>query len=313
MTLLSVLVPNYNHAEYLPRCLDSIFAQDDPACEIMVCDDGSSDASLEVLRDYQARYPKLKVLQNPKNVGVEVTISRLYQEAAGDYILGVGADDVLAPGYVAQLLQAIKKYQPPMLFPDIRAESPDFGVAYRLHYGDQARLWSGPELVRHFRQLPYFICGSTVHRAELLKAQLSTARQLGPLFDFWVNHSIAFLHGAFHIPGEFSVFAVRADSYGSRSRSRRVYKKFLDILAEPANRQLRECIRQSGILRRHGWPLLLAICSSFRDFDLLSLEQIFQACKTSLLGPFRRNFPKLYGKLVAILRGAKSAQSTQQG
>lgn len=302
MSLLSIIIPNYNHSEYLPRCLDSIFSQEQADIEVLVCDDGSSDGSLDLLRDYQLRQPSLRLLQNPRNLGVMATLWHLYGEARGDYILGLGADDSLGEGYLALVKSAIEQHQPPMIFTDIRFDFVDSPAGASFCFGAEAQLWSVQDFVARYQRLPYFIGGSTIHRADLMRQELATAQQLGPLFDFWINHAIAFTQGGYHIPGEFCRFTVRSDSYGSRSRNRQVYRKFLDFLGQPQHRLMRDGFRQSRILRWHGLPALLAILASRRDHDLLTLAHVLHALKTWLLTPLRRNFPRLYGKIVLAIR-----------
>ncbi len=302
MSLLSIIIPNYNHSEFLPRCLDSIFAQDQAGVEVLVCDDGSSDGSLELLRDYQLRQPSLRVLQNPQNLGVMATLRHLYGEASADYILGLGADDSLGEGYLALVKSAIEQHHPPMIFTDIHLDFVDSPVSTSFKFGTQARLWSVQEFIARYRRLSYFIGGSTIYRADLMRQELATAQELGPLFDFWINHSIAFTQGGYHIPGEFCCFTVRSDSYGHRARNRQVYRKFLDFLSQPEHRMMRDGFRQSRILRWHGLPALLAILASRRDYDLLTLSHVLHALKTWLLTPVRRNFPGLYGKVVRAIR-----------
>lgn len=56
--LLSIIIPTYNMAALLPRCLDSLVsAKNASQIEAMVVNDGSKDNSLEVARDYESRYP----------------------------------------------------------------------------------------------------------------------------------------------------------------------------------------------------------------------------------------------------------------
>lgn len=302
MSLLSIIIPNYNHSNFLPRCLDSIFSQDHAGVEVIVCDDGSSDGSLELLRNYQLRQPSLRLLQNPRNLGVMATLGYLYGEASGDYILGLGADDSLGEGYLALVKTAIEQHHPPMIFTDIRVDFVDSPAGTSFCFGTEAQLWKAQDFVARYQKLRYFIGGSTIHRADLMRQELAIAQQLGPLFDFWINHAIAFTHGGYHIPGEFCCFTARVDSYGSRSRNRQVYRKFLDFLGEPQHRLMREGFRRSTVLRWHGLPALLAILASRRDYDLLTLTHILHALKTWLLTPLRRNFPRLYGKIVLAIR-----------
>ena len=60
---ISVIVPVYNTAQYLPRCLDSILNQDFEAYEVICVNDGSSDNSIEILREYENK--SSKIIKNP--------------------------------------------------------------------------------------------------------------------------------------------------------------------------------------------------------------------------------------------------------
>ena len=70
MPRLSVIVANYNNAQYLPDCLNSVLCQTYQDLEILICDDCSTDDSLKVLKNYQQRYPdKIRILHNDRNQG----------------------------------------------------------------------------------------------------------------------------------------------------------------------------------------------------------------------------------------------------
>ena len=61
----SVIIPNWNGAQYLPGCLDSLWDQAAPDTEIIVIDNGSTDGSMEILK----KYPGIKVIHNEENRG----------------------------------------------------------------------------------------------------------------------------------------------------------------------------------------------------------------------------------------------------
>lgn len=67
--LLSVVLPNYDHAYFLSRAIDAIAAQDGSLDEIIVVDDVSTDDSRDVLAQCQTRHPYLVVLCNERNFG----------------------------------------------------------------------------------------------------------------------------------------------------------------------------------------------------------------------------------------------------
>ncbi len=61
-TLISVIIPTYNYAHLLPRALASVLSQMAADVELIVVDDGSTDATAEVLAAYAARHPQLRLL-----------------------------------------------------------------------------------------------------------------------------------------------------------------------------------------------------------------------------------------------------------
>ena len=68
--LVSIIVPNYNHALYLRERLDSIYSQTYKKFEVILLDDASSDNSVEILTEYAQKYPqKTRLIVNEKNSG----------------------------------------------------------------------------------------------------------------------------------------------------------------------------------------------------------------------------------------------------
>lgn len=98
----SVCIANYNGAELLAECLDSVLAQQGGlSIEIIVHDDASTDNSLNLLRE---RYPQVDVLVSEQNVGFCIGNNRMVEHARGEYILLLNNDAALAPDAVQSLL-----------------------------------------------------------------------------------------------------------------------------------------------------------------------------------------------------------------
>jgi glycosyltransferase involved in cell wall biosynthesis len=106
--LLSVVLPNYNHARYLLRAIDAIAAQDNPPDEIIVVDDASTDNSLDILADCQGRYSNLIVLTNARNCGTIATLQRGLEVARGRYIYFGAADDQVLPGFFDSAVKSLQ-------------------------------------------------------------------------------------------------------------------------------------------------------------------------------------------------------------
>lgn len=105
MSLISVVIPVYNAQATLERCLDGLLAQSHPAWEAILVNDGSTDASGEVLRRYAQCDPRFVVLEQP-NAGPAAARNTGMRHARGEWLAFVDADDVIPPDYLQQLRQA---------------------------------------------------------------------------------------------------------------------------------------------------------------------------------------------------------------
>ena len=107
--LISVIVPVYNVAADLPRCLDSILAQTFTQIEIIAVNDGSTDESGAVLDSYAEKYANIHAIHK-ENGGVTSARLRGVQEASGDWIGFVDGDDEIEPDMYRRLLDNAGKY-----------------------------------------------------------------------------------------------------------------------------------------------------------------------------------------------------------
>lgn len=107
--MISVIVPVYNVAADLPRCLDSILAQSYPHTEIIAVDDGSPDNSREILDRYARQYPSIRVIHK-ENGGVTSARLRGVSEASGDWIGFVDGDDEIEPDMYERLVHNAVEY-----------------------------------------------------------------------------------------------------------------------------------------------------------------------------------------------------------
>jgi glycosyltransferase involved in cell wall biosynthesis len=102
--LVSILVPAYNSEPWIADTLHSALSQTWHRTEIVVVDDGSSDATLAVAKRFEST--KVKVVTQP-NSGAATARNRAYSLCQGDYIQWLDADDLLAPDKIAKQLEAL--------------------------------------------------------------------------------------------------------------------------------------------------------------------------------------------------------------
>lgn len=106
--LVSVLVPVYNTATYLPRCLDSLLKQTLTDFEILAVNDGSTDGSLAILQDYAAREARIRVFDQP-NGGLASVRNLGLREARGKYFMTCDSDDWVEPQWIETLVRAVSR------------------------------------------------------------------------------------------------------------------------------------------------------------------------------------------------------------
>ena len=94
--VISIIVPVYNVAPFLSRCLDSLVGQTYENLEIICVDDGSTDGSAAILDACAAKDSRIKVIHQ-ENAGVSVARNRGLDAATGEFVTFVDADDWLEP------------------------------------------------------------------------------------------------------------------------------------------------------------------------------------------------------------------------
>ena len=103
---ISVIVPVYNVAGYLPQCVDSILSQDYGDLEIILIDDGSTDTSGELCDRYAALDSRVRVIHQ-KNGGAAAAKNAGLRLATGEYLAFADSDDYLEPGAYGFLMKAL--------------------------------------------------------------------------------------------------------------------------------------------------------------------------------------------------------------
>ena len=92
---VSIIVPCYNVAPYLPRCLDSLVGQTLKDIEIICVNDCSTDQTESILAEYVDRDPRIKNIKNPQNLGEGATRNAGLNQAKGEYVGFVDSDDAV--------------------------------------------------------------------------------------------------------------------------------------------------------------------------------------------------------------------------
>ncbi len=98
MPKVSVIMGIYNCAETLAEAIDSILAQTYTDWQMIMCDDGSTDATYEIAQGYVEKYPdKFILLKNEKNMGLNYTLNHCLSVAESEYVARMDGDDISLP------------------------------------------------------------------------------------------------------------------------------------------------------------------------------------------------------------------------
>ena len=109
--LLSIIIPVYNCAPVITRCLNSI---DYHEAEIIVVDDGSKDDSAQRVVDYASSHPNVTLIRK-ENGGVSSARNVGIERATGKYLMFIDADDYVVPGGIGSALEMMQKYDADIL------------------------------------------------------------------------------------------------------------------------------------------------------------------------------------------------------
>ena len=106
---VSVIVPIYNVSRYLHQCLDSLKAQTLKELEVILVNDGSTDDSGDIAREYAGLYPELFSYYEEKNSGLSAARNNGFALSHGEYIAFVDSDDYVAPDICEKMYRKAKE------------------------------------------------------------------------------------------------------------------------------------------------------------------------------------------------------------
>ena len=112
---LSVITPTYNGAAYVRQALDSVVLQNDPQIEVIVIDDGSSDETLAIVREYASRL-RLRIIDRGRQKSWVRNTNAALLEAAGQYVTFLHQDDFWLDGRLSVMRDLVRRFPDAVLF-----------------------------------------------------------------------------------------------------------------------------------------------------------------------------------------------------
>ncbi len=177
--MISIVIPVYNTAQYLPACIDSIIQQSYKDFEMILVDDGSTDDSPELCDQYAAQYPFVTALHY-ENHGPSFARNKGTEAAKGDYILYIDSDDLIVPGHLQSMIDTAEKFRAGMVLGSFSYLSGSLNESKNLPVAD-----------------PYTLSGMEALE-EMLSGRLFGASACNILLNASLAKSISFPEGKFH-------------------------------------------------------------------------------------------------------------------
>tara|TARA_R110002074_G_scaffold402283_1_gene606106 strand:+ start:6212 stop:7276 length:1065 start_codon:yes stop_codon:yes gene_type:complete len=215
---ISLVMPNYNHSQYLHKSVGGMLAQLRPADEIIIIDDASTDGSLEILEAFANQYPAIKLVRRQTRLGAVVNLNDGLAEAKGDLIAFPGADDYLFPTFLRDT-SALMARHPSAGFSsssvEIRDENDRITGARPILFPTTRPAYISAERFRHMLSSSdnHFLGAATLYRRDTLLAIGGFDSALGPMCDGVSARRLAARHGFCFTPGPLGMWRVHGRNY----------------------------------------------------------------------------------------------------
>lgn len=288
--VISAIVPNYNHAQYLPRSVGALLNQPVLPCEIIVVDDCSTDNSLAVLAELARQHPLVRVLPNEKNMGCNASMNRAMAQAQGDYVLFTAADDEVRPGVFAHATRMLREHPEAGLCSGIsewRCMRTGLNWLNGGAMPNRACYLSPEDMVALGRRGHLAINNqSAVYKKSALTAAGGWLPELHWFADWFADCAVGFRHGMCHVPEVLSNFYLNPTSYynataRAHAERRVVMLRMLDYLASERYADVAPFVRRSGFMGPFGWQMMRVVLSQPRHWNSLSFPFVWQVGKRS--------------------------------
>lgn len=293
---LSVIIPNYNHGHFLKDLLPSLFTQSRLPDEVIIVDDGSTDASVAIIEAFQRQEKRVQLFKNGTNKGVVFSLNFALSKAKGDWVTFPSADNFVLPGMYEKCLHFLQDHpqaavccSDPVIFHEIS------GIKERriLHLSKIAKYFSPKETVALSAKTGFSI-GSLVHTVIVKKTALQEVgyfiEKLRWHCDFFALNSVAFRYGFCYIPEELAMFRDAPQSYSAKSIEwkvrKKVYQDLIAVLNLPKNKDIKIAFKKSAILGEFTYSMLSVLISNpllYEYFTFRLSKRLLHSCSWPLL------------------------------
>jgi|688.fasta_scaffold33682_6 hypothetical protein len=221
---IATVIPVRNMEGTISRALESVCHQNPDS--LLIIDDCSDDSTPEIIQKYASKYNFIKVVRYPQKADchVEAMIKPICS-LEFDYIIGLGADDVISDGIVDSIRETAKKNNPGVIFCNYNTVAePDLQILEQRNYGYQEVTWLKPQEAQrkfisdngHRHECGV---GSAISYDAFLWLSKTGFHSLGPWMDSWGFTIASVKYGCAYIPIVGALFVVKAKNRSYHQRA----------------------------------------------------------------------------------------------
>jgi glycosyltransferase involved in cell wall biosynthesis/uncharacterized protein YqfB (UPF0267 family) len=258
---LSVIVPCYNHAEFLELAISGILSQTLLPGEIIILDDASKDSSWEIIEKYAEQFPSLiRAVRNPMNLGAIGNMKKGFELSIGELVYLHSADDFIFPDCFQTYVSLLDRYPAAGMAVSRVAVFRDAPMDYQWEswrWEPEAGYYD-PETAATEVMTRSFSTGQVMYRRESILDAGGFIGELEGFMDWFWLHRTLFKRGMAYTPKTICLFrltgseSLGATSVLNRDKNRAICKKLLEVLQHENNRDVLPFFARSGILHHLG-------------------------------------------------------------
>ena len=161
--MISVIIPIYNTGKYLERCIDSILKQTYKELQVILVNDGSTDNSLSIMKEYMKQDPRIFIIDRPHE-GVSAARNAGLKEATGEYISFIDSDDWIEPDMYKIIHDILLENNADRVSCEWIEEYSDGTSTIKKHKGKKKIVIKDDEIIRRYLKNDIYI-----HKCGLMK------------------------------------------------------------------------------------------------------------------------------------------------
>lgn len=275
---LTVIMPVYNHAHYLPEAIDSVLKQTALPMRMILVDDASLDDSAKVASEYAAKYSFIEFVQNKFRVGPNAIFNMQLEKAKTTYTFFMSADDSAHPMLFEIACACLDKHPSAGVFSALSDVMDENSRFIKRYYSPVVRLtpsYLSPKACKKLYQTDgnWILGGTRIFKTSVLKEVGSFPEELGSFSDTYVAAAIAVSEGAYFYPYYLSQCRVVAGNYsGNTMRNPELLKQIL----QKAEKKFLEkhCFNKQEVILWKKRFMLSAVISLLDYKENLNLEML---------------------------------------